>query len=46
MASSPLEAHLTSEGLGQLYLRLLTDNFEEATQARKEGRPAVFRDDR
>ncbi len=25
---------------------LLTDNFEEATQARKEARPAVFRDDR
>ena len=46
MASSSLEAHLTSEGLGQLYLRLLTDNFEEATQARKEGRDPVFRDRR
>jgi hypothetical protein len=38
--------YLHSEGIGQLYLRLLTDNFEEATRARKEGRPAVFRDDR
>ena len=28
------------EGIGQLYLRLLTGNFEEATLARKEGRPA------
>ena len=34
------------EGIGQLYLRLLTDNFEEATRARKEGRYPVFRDDR
>ena len=46
LAATSLEAHLTSEGLGQLYLRLLTDNFEEATRARKEGRPAVFRDRR
>ena len=46
IAASSLESHLPSEGLGQLYLRLLTDNFEEATVARKEGRPAVFRDDR
>lgn len=46
MAASSLEAHLTSEGLGQLYLRLLTDNFEEATLARKEGRDPVFRDRR
>ena len=41
-----LEAYLPSEGLGQLYLRLLTGNFEEATRARKEGRPALFTDDR
>ena len=46
IAATSLETYLTSEGLGQLYLRLLTDNFEEATQARKDGRPAVFRDDR
>ena len=46
IAASSLEAHLTSEGLGQLYLRLLTDNFEEATRARKEGRDPVFRDRR
>ena len=46
VAASSLEAHMTSEGLGQLYLRLLTDNFEEATRARKEGRDPVFRDRR
>jgi enoyl-CoA hydratase len=46
IAASSLEAHLTSEGLGQLYLRLLTDNFEEATLARKEGRTPTFRDER
>lgn len=46
MAATSLEAHVTSEGLGQLYLRLLTDNFEEATAARKEGREPRFRDER
>jgi len=46
LAATSLEAHLTSEGLGQLYLRLLTDNFEEATLARREGREPVFRDRR
>ena len=34
------------EGIGQLYLRLLTDNFEEATRARKAGRAPRFSDDR
>ena len=42
MAATSLETYLHSEGLGQLYLRLLTGNFEEATLARKEGRAAVF----
>lgn len=46
LAASSLEAHVTSEGLGQLYVRMFTDNFEEATQARKEGRDPVFRDRR
>ena len=45
-SATSLETYLPSEGIGQLYLRLLTDNFEEATRARQEGRPAVFRDDR
>ncbi|KWX56480.1 enoyl-CoA hydratase [Mycobacterium sp. NAZ190054] len=41
-----LEAHMQAEGLGQLYLRLLTSNFEEAVAARKEKRPPRFTDDR
>lgn len=44
MEASSLSAHMHQEGLGQLLIRLLTGNFEEATQARKEGRPARFRD--
>jgi enoyl-CoA hydratase len=32
------------EGLAQLYVRLTTQNFEEAVRARKEKRPPVFRD--
>jgi enoyl-CoA hydratase len=46
ISATSLETYLSSEGIGQLYLRLLTDNFEEATRARKEGRPARFTDDR
>jgi len=44
-AAGSMESYMPIEGIGQLYLRLLTDNFEEATRARKEGRPARFRDD-
>jgi hypothetical protein len=39
---SPLEQHI--EGVGQLLVRLLTGNFEEAVAARKEKRPPQFRD--
>src|SRR4051794_1662287 len=45
-AATSLETYLSSEGIGQLYLRLLTSNFEEATLARREGRPPDFRDER
>ena len=41
-----LEGHMQAEGLGQLYVRLLTSNFEEAVAARAEQRPAVFTDDK
>ncbi|RNL80974.1 enoyl-CoA hydratase [Nocardioides marmorisolisilvae] len=44
--ASSLEGHMQAEGLGQLYVRILTSNFEEATRARKEKRPAKFTDDR
>ena len=41
-----LEAHMQAEGLGQLYIRLLTSNFEEAVAARKENRAPAFTDDK
>ena len=41
-----LEGHMQAEGLGQLYVRLLTSNFEEAVRARAEGRPPVFTDEK
>ncbi|BBY21031.1 hypothetical protein MSTO_12360 [Mycobacterium stomatepiae] len=34
-----LEGHMQAEGLGQLFARLLTANFEEAVAARAERRP-------
>ena len=37
---------MQAEGLGQLYVRLLTANFEEAVAARAEKRPAVFTDEK
>ncbi|MGE0217179.1 enoyl-CoA hydratase [Mycolicibacterium sp.] len=44
--ATTLESHMQAEGLGQLYVRLLTGNFEEAVAARKEQRPPRFTDDR
>jgi enoyl-CoA hydratase len=41
-----LAQHMNAEGLGQLYVRLMTSNFEEAVAARKEGRSPEFRDKR
>lgn len=43
--AASLEGHMQAEGLGQLFLRLLTANFEEAVAARAERRPALFTDD-
>jgi enoyl-CoA hydratase len=44
--AASLEGHMQAEGLGQLFVRLLTANFEEAVAARVEGRPPVFTDER
>lgn len=46
MDAASLEGHMQAEGLGQLYVRLLTANFEEAVAARAEKRPAHFTDDK
>jgi enoyl-CoA hydratase len=43
--AASLEGHMQAEGLGQLFVRLLTSNFEEAVTARAEKRPPVFTDD-
>lgn len=37
---------MQAEGLGQLYIRLLTDNFDEAVAARAQQRTPVFTDDK
>ena len=42
--SSSLTAHMDHEGTSQLYVRLTTQNFEEAIRARKEQRAPEFRD--
>jgi enoyl-CoA hydratase len=39
-----LEQHLNQEGLGQLFVRLMTGNFDEAVSARKEKRKPEFKD--
>jgi enoyl-CoA hydratase len=44
ISAGSLESYMPMEGIGQLYLRLLTSNFEEAVQARAEGRAPVFGD--
>jgi enoyl-CoA hydratase len=44
LEAGSLHAHMDHEGHAQLYVRLTTQNFEEAVRARKEGRPPVFLD--
>jgi enoyl-CoA hydratase len=42
--AASLSAHMDHEGIGQLFVRLTTRNFEEAVAARKEKRPPEFKD--
>ena len=42
--ATSMVAHMEHEGLAQLYVRLTTQNFEEAIRARKEKRTPDFRD--
>ena len=39
-----LEHQMETEGMGQLFMRLTTQNFEEAIRARRDMRPANFTD--
>lgn len=43
--ASSLSAHMSHEGVAQLYVRNLTGNFEEMIRARKDGRTPVYLDD-
>src|SRR4051794_21319726 len=42
--AASLQAHMDHEGTAQLYVRLTTENFEEAIRARKEKRTPQFKD--
>ena len=42
--ASSMHAHMDHEGIAQLYVRLTTQNFEEAIRARREKRRPDFRD--
>lgn len=42
--AASLEQHMNAEGLGQLFVRLMTRNFEEAVAARRDKRDPDFRD--
>ena len=42
--ASSLTAHMDHEGHAQLFVRMTTENFEEAIRARREKRPPVYRD--
>lgn len=39
-----LHSHMNHEGHAQLFVRMTTKNFEEAINARKDGRPPQFKD--
>jgi enoyl-CoA hydratase len=42
--ASSLETHMDAEGMAQLFVRITTQNFEEAIRARRDKRPAEFKD--
>jgi enoyl-CoA hydratase len=44
LEASSLTAHMDHEGIAQLYVRLTTQNFEEAVRARKQKRTPVYED--
>ncbi len=44
LEAGSLQGHMDHEGIAQLYVRLTTQNFEEAIRARKDKRPPIYRD--
>jgi enoyl-CoA hydratase len=44
MDAGSLQSHMNHEGHAQLFVRMTTENFEEAIRARKQGRKPDFKD--
>ncbi|WP_019927893.1 enoyl-CoA hydratase [Nocardia sp. BMG111209] len=44
LEANSFEAHMEHEGTAQLYVRLTTENFDEAIRARRDRRPPMFED--
>lgn len=44
LETSSLRAAIEMESPTQLFVRMTTENFEEAARARREGRPPNFQD--
>jgi enoyl-CoA hydratase len=44
MEAGSLESHMQHEGTAQLYVRLTTENFDEAIRARRDRRTPVYED--
>ncbi|WP_378731956.1 enoyl-CoA hydratase [Nocardia brasiliensis] len=44
MEANSFESHMQHEGTAQLYVRLTTNNFDEAIQARQAHRPPIYKD--
>jgi enoyl-CoA hydratase len=44
LEAGSLQSQMDHEGIAQLYVRLTTQNFEEAVRARKQKRPPEFKD--
>ncbi|GAA5106900.1 enoyl-CoA hydratase [Nocardia iowensis] len=44
MEAGSFESHMQHEGTAQLYVRLTTNNFDEAIQARRAHRPPIYED--
>jgi len=42
--AASLQQHMQLEGIGQLFVRMMTRNFEEGTKARKEHRKPIYLD--
>ncbi|MBF6329752.1 enoyl-CoA hydratase [Nocardia transvalensis] len=44
LEAGAFESHMQHEGMSQLYVRLTTENFDEAIRARRDRRPPIYED--